>query len=249
MVLALKYLIPAPLRRWLRLQSIHVQRHMLPLDRVTDFTVLRRVRPYRDDFGWSRGKCVDRCYIEQFLAQHSSEIRGRTVEIGENLYMAQFGGDRITRADVLGVAAMPTVTIVADLSGAPSVPDNAFDCIICTQTLMFFYDVAAAVRTLYRTLAPGGAALVTLAGISQIVPKKMTGGADDYWRFTCPSAQKLFADIFGAENVTVQSYGNALTATALLHGLVAEELTPEELAYNDPNYPVIVAVRAVKPRG
>ena len=241
-----KLLVPAPLRRWLRPQKLNAQRRMLPLDHVTDFSVLRRVRPYRPDFGWHRGKCVDRYYVEQFLSGHSEDIRGRAVEIGENLYLKQFGGDRVTRADVLDFIPRPNATILADLTNAAGIPDNTFDCIVCTQTLMAIYDVHAATRTLHRILAPGGVALVTLAGISQIVPNRMNGGADDCWRFTRASAQRLFADIFGPENVTVESFGNVLTATALLHGLVAEELTPAEFSHNDPDYPVIIAVRAVK---
>jgi SAM-dependent methyltransferase len=217
------------------------------MDRVTDFSVLRRVRPYRTEFGWHRGPCIDRYYIEHFLSQHSQDIRGRAVEIGENLYMAQFGGDRITRADVLDFVQRPGVTLLADLTSASSIPDHSFDCIVCTQTLICIYDLRAAVDTLFRTLAPGGVALITLAGISQIVPASMNGGAEDLWRFTRPSAQKLFADVFGPENVTVQTFGNVLTSIALLHGLVVPELTPEEFAYNDPNYPMIVAVRATKP--
>ena len=246
MTLSLKFLVPGPLRRWLRMQKLNAQRHMLPLDRVTDFSVLRRVRPYRPDFGWHRGKCVDRYYIEQFLLQQNQDIRGHAVEIGEDQYMTRFGGERITRADVLDFIPRPGVTLVADLTCAPSIPDNTFDCVVCTQTLMAIYDVHAAIRTLHRVLAPAGVALVTLAGISQIAPNRMYGGADDCWRFTRPSAQKLFGDVFGRENVSVQSYGNVLTATALLHGLVVDELTPEEFAHNDPDYPLVIAVRAVK---
>jgi SAM-dependent methyltransferase len=246
MTFTLQRLLPAPLRRWLRQQKLNAQRSILPLDRIVDFSDLRRVRPYRPDFGWFRGKCVDRYYVEQFLAEHCQDIRGHAVEIGEDQYMRKFGGDRIRRADVLDFIAQPRATLVADLTNAASIPDDSFDCIVCTQTLMAIYDVRAAIRTMHRTLSPGGVALVTLAGISQIVPNRMNGGADDYWRFTCPSALRLFADVFGEENVAVQSFGNVLTATALLHGLVVDELTAEEFAYNDPQYPLIVAVRAVK---
>jgi SAM-dependent methyltransferase len=219
---------------------------MLKLDRVTDFSVLRTVHPHRKEFGWTRGQCVDRYYIEQFLSQHSSDIRGRAVEIAENVYMAQFGGDRIDKADVLDYVQRPGVTILADLMSASEIADDSFDCFICTQTLMYLYDLRAAVKTLWRTLAPGGVALVTLSGISQVAPLSMTGEAQDYWRFTGASAQRLFGEVFGDEQVEVQTFGNVLTAVAFLHGLVVEELTAEELAHHDPDYPVTVAVRAMK---
>jgi SAM-dependent methyltransferase len=219
---------------------------MLPLDRVTDFSQLRRVKPYRPSFGWFRGQCIDRVYIEQFLSRNHHDIRGRCVEIGENHYMNQFGGNQIARANVLDVLAREGVTIVADLADGRDIPPNSFDCIICTQVLMCIYDVRAAVDTIFRTLAPGGVALVTVAGISQIAPPTMMAEGGEFWRFTRSSAQRLFAEAFGAQNVSVETFGNVLAATAFLHGLVAAELTAEELSFNDPDYPVTIAVRAVK---
>ena len=219
---------------------------MLPLDRVTDFSQLRRVKPYRPSFGWFRGQCVDRVYIEQFLSRNHHDIRGRCVEIGENQYMKRFGGTQIDRADVLDVLSREGVTIVADLADARNVLSNSFDCIVCTQVLMCIYDVRAAIDTVYRVLAPGGVALVTVAGISQIAPPAMMAEGGEFWRFTRASAQRLFGDVFGDENVKVESFGNVLAATAFLHGLVAAELTEEELAFNDPDYPLTIAVRAVK---
>ena len=44
----------------------------------------------------------------------------------------------------------------------------------------------------------------------------------------------------------MRSYGNVLTAMCELHGLAAEELSPEELDHVDPDFEVIVTVRAVK---
>jgi hypothetical protein len=246
MTLDLKRLLPPGMRRLLREQKLRVQRSMLPLDRVTDFSALRSVHPHRPAFGWHRGKCVDRYYVERFLSANSSVIRGRVVEIGEDTYTRQFGGDRITKADVLDIVERPGLTIRADLASAGSVPDDSFDCFICTQTLPYIYNLRDAVTTIFRTLAPGGIALITLPGISQIAPKRMTGGAEDYWRFTKASAEKLFGDVFGVEHIQVENFGNVLVATALLHGLVLEELKADELVHNDPDYPVIITVRAKK---
>jgi len=219
---------------------------MLPLDRLTDFSRLRRLTPYRHAFGWFRGECVDRVYIERFLSQHAQDIRDRCLEIGESQYMDKFGADRITKRDVLDVIPRSGVTIMADLIDAPAIPSNSYDCIICTQVLMCIYDVHSAVKTIFRILAPGGVALVTLAGISHIAPPSMMAEAGEFWRLTRSSAQRLFGDAFGAESVSVESFGNVLSATAFLHGLVSAELTPEELAYNDPDYPLTITVRAMK---
>lgn len=53
-------------------------------------------------------------------------------------------------------------------------------------------------------------------------------------------------DAFGEEAVAITCYGNVLTATAFLYGLVESDLTPEDYAYQDPQYPVIVAARVQK---
>ena len=58
----------------------------------------------------------------------------------------------------------PQATIVADLTDAPHIPDDTFDCAIVTQTLQFVYDVRAAFATLHRILAPGGVLLATVPG-------------------------------------------------------------------------------------
>jgi hypothetical protein len=58
----------------------------------------------------------------------------------------------------------------------------------------------------------------------------------------------LFAASFGAENISVQSFGNVATCTAFLHGMACEELSKQELMKNDELFPLIVCVRAVKTR-
>jgi hypothetical protein len=69
----------------------------------------------------------------------------------------------------------------------------------------------------------------------------------DYWRFTSMSARRLFEESFPADQLSVQSYGNVLTATAFLYGLAAEELSREEMDTCDPNFEVTIGVKAVKP--
>ena len=55
-----------------------------------------------------------------------------------------------------------------------------------------------------------------------------------------------FAKLLQAEfaEVSVRSYGNVLAATAMLHGIVCEELSAAELDFHDPDYPVTVCAVA-----
>lgn len=129
---------------------------LLPIRRVRSFEELRRVTPISLEWGDDRGQCVDRYYIERFLAAHACDIRGRVLEIQVDAYTRRFGGKRVARSDVIHVQpGNPKATIVADLASAPHVPSEIFDCIICTQTLLLIYELKAAVRTLYRILKPG----------------------------------------------------------------------------------------------
>lgn len=242
---ALKALLPAFLRnqrraKWRRLKL------EIPVGGV-NFGDLRRPAPVSRVFGLDRGTPVDRYYIEQFLRSHASEIQRRVLEVGDNFYTRKFGGRRVTRSDILHVTGgNPKATIVADLTRSDDIPADAFDCVILTQTLQFIYDVKAAIRTLYRILKPGGVLLSTVPGISQISRYDMDRWGE-YWRFTTLSVRRLFTEVFPPENVRVNAHGNVTAAIAFLHGLAAEELFPEELSHNDPDYELLITLRAVKP--
>src|SRR5690606_18275839 len=106
------------------------------------FGDLRRVEPVSRVFGFDRGLPVDRYYIEAFLARHAGDVRGRVLEVGDDTYTRRFGGEHVTKRDVLHVVeGNPRATFVGDLSDAPGLPSDAFDCIILTQTLHLIYDV------------------------------------------------------------------------------------------------------------
>jgi SAM-dependent methyltransferase len=234
----LKRILPISARRWARQQ----QRH---LDKI-DFGSLRRIEPVSREFGFDRGQPIDRFYIEQFLAAHQTDIRGHVLELGDDTYTRRFGGSRVARSDVLHATPdNPKATIVADLTRADAIADDSFDCILFTQSLPFIYDTRAALATLRRILKPAGVVLATVPGISQISRHDMDRWGD-YWRFTSLSARRLFGDVFAPDNVTVQTYGNVLAAVAFLYGLAAQELTADELNHRDPDYEVVIAVRACK---
>jgi SAM-dependent methyltransferase len=243
----LKDRLPSPLRAWLRRLRGATRRASVTLNGVSDWSVLRRLQPYRPDFGFHYGKCVDRYYIEQFLNANSTSIRGRVAEIGGDQYSRMFGADRVTHVDVLDIDEQnPKRTITIDLADPAVAPEAVFDCILCIQTLFEIYDHAAAVRSLHKMLKPGGTLLVTLPGISQRVSAPMLGGGGDWWRYTAGSAERLFTSVFEKPGVEAKTYGNVLTATAFLHGLVESEMTRDELDFHDPAYEVLIAVKATK---
>src|SRR5438093_6250084 len=188
------------------------------------FGMLRRTRPFSTHWDDDPGLPIDRYYIHQFLSAHAADIRGRVLEIRDNTYTYKFGTGQVTQSDVLHVQeGLPGTTIVADLTRGDNIPSDTFDCIILTQTLQFIYDVHSTVRTLYRILKPRGILLATFPGISQISRRDMNRWGE-YWRFTTLSSQKCFAEVFAEEQVTVEAYGNVLSAITFLHALPAENL-------------------------
>ena len=219
-------------------------RYALPLGSVSmgDF---KKISPIRKNFGLDYGQPVDRYYIEQFLSENSEEIKGRVLEIGDNIFTLKFGGNKVTKSDILHIDKNHAgATIWGDLSSADHIPTGIFDCIILTQTLHLIFDFRAAIRTLNRILKPAGVLLITVPGISQI--DETEWGHSWYWSFTQHSAKRLFEEIFPPEKVNISIYGNVFAATAFLHGLVAEELPRKKLDCRDPYYPISIAIRAGK---
>jgi glycosyltransferase involved in cell wall biosynthesis len=222
-------------------------RERVPALHAVRFGHLQRVTPISRSFGFDRGLPVDRYYIERFLERHRSEIVGRVLEIGDDSYTRRFGGSRVSRADVLHVhPGNPRATLVGDITDPDTLPENAFDCIVLTQTLQLVYDVPLAVSRIHRALAPGGCVLVTAPGISQI--DRGEWAATWFWSFTPASLQRLFGDVFGPGSVLIERYGNVFAATAFLQGLAVEELDTADLDPIDQAYPVVVALRARKQR-
>lgn len=208
---------------------------------------LRTVHPIRRDFGWQAGQTIDRYYTEEvFFPQYKNDIRGHVLEIGDRRYTRRFGGAQVTKSDVLNVKSGDAeTTIVADLTSADHIPSDTFDCAILTFTLQFVYDVKSAIRTLYRILKPDGVLLMVVPGISQIA-RYDDDNWGEYWRFTSRSVRMLFSEVFGPEKLSILSYGNVLTCLASLHGLISSELRREELNHHDPDYELLITIRAVK---
>ena len=227
------------------LHALVRRRHFPAVGRV-DLGSLDRVSPVSDNWGFDRGTPVDRLYIEDFIAIFRDDIRGRVLEIYNDDYTSRFGGDRVSQSDILhDTPDLPRATMVLDLSKTSEAPENLFDCIICTQTLHLIFDFSAAIRSLHKLLKPGGVLLFTVPGISA-TPHRGMGGYPDFWRFTSYSVHRLFEECFDAESLTLRLYGNVYAATAFLHGLAVEELDQAKLSYSDPDFEMLIAVRATK---
>ncbi|MEN3336600.1 MAG: hypothetical protein V7647_276, partial [Acidobacteriota bacterium] len=210
-----------------------------------DWGDLRRTEPVSRDWGYDRGTPVDRPYIEAFLADHSSDVRGAVLEVQEDDFTRAFGGPRVTASDVLDIdPSNSRATVLADLRCAPGLPSSHFDCIVLTQTLHVIDDVGAALQESYRILRPGGVLLATLPAASRTCLEYGENG--DFWRVTPAGARRVVQEAFAPSHASCDVYGNVLTNTAFLYGLAAEELTDAEFSTTDPYFPLITGIRARK---
>jgi glycosyltransferase involved in cell wall biosynthesis len=197
------------------------------------------------EFGYDRGKPLDRHYVEDFLARHAQLIRGHVLEIGDTSYTMQFGGDRVVAAEAFHrFAGQPGVTYVGDMSGVHNLPDNTFDCMVLTQTLHLIFDMPATIATIWKTLKPGGSVLITVPWLSPI--DKGEWNETWYWAISPAGLRKLLETRFAKDDIAIDAYGNALAASAFLYGLAEHEVRPQDLAVDDPLCPVIVAASARK---
>ena len=218
--------------------------------------------PASREWGLDRGTAIDRHYIEDFLGRYGrqgdldGDIRGKVLEIGGGEYCERFGRRSdagrpggVESLDILDIEpSNPAATIVGDLTDGDTLRPDTYDCVICTEVLMLIYDVRTALANLHRAMRPGGVLLVTVGGVQQICTPEIDRHGD-YWRFTSLSMRRLLEEVFPSDQVTVEAFGNVLSASAYLYGLAAEELSRGDLDLRDSQYEVTIAARAVKASG
>ena len=205
----------------------------------------RSTKPLSNYHGFDRGIPLDRFYIENFLEQNKTLVKGVCLELLNNDYTLKYGGTNITKSDVLDIdSSNKNANIIGDLRNLSSVADNTYDCLILTQVLQFIDDTSAAISECYRILKPEGTLLVTLPSLSRIDP--ISGQEGDYWRFTTASASYLFRKNFKPEQTEIESLGNVRSGLYFYAGLVQEDSSVKTLEKNDPHFPLIITVKAQK---
>jgi SAM-dependent methyltransferase len=206
---------------------------------------LRRTTPFSDCYGWDRGLPIDRYYIEGWIERQASAIRGEALEVRGPEYAERFGGDRVTKVHVVDIDAdNPKATVIADLTKEGSLPDEAYDTIVMTQTLHVTEDDEGGFRTLWRALRPGGTILFSGPCVGRIDHEL---AEYDSWRYTPNGLRRKLARLLPDAQVSVEGFGNVLAGAAYLYGIAVQELTPAELDVRDPGFPIVVCAKIDKP--
>nr|WP_308624401.1 hypothetical protein [uncultured Eisenbergiella sp.] len=195
--------------------------------------------------GFDRGTPIDRVYIARFLQEHKKYITGNVVEIGDNAYTLEYGKNInksfVLTADEKLSKCGKSIIIYGDLQNGKGCQSNIADCFILTQTFPFIYDINNAARNVMEMLKPGGAALITVSGISMI-SKYDDERWGHFWGFTETSLRRLFDGIAGRKQIEVYSMGNPKTASAFIYGLSKEDLDAQDFLMDDALIPVIIGV-------
>lgn len=226
--------------------------HSWPLIRQWRTLRFRRLTPL--GAGRSSGLSTIRYYWADFLEQHRADIRGHVLEIGETVTVRAFGGDQITQADALDLAAhSPEVKVVADLSRADHVAGEQYDCFVNQFTTTVIYDIAAFLYHSIRLLKPGGVLLINFWCVDFYLHRGLDMGTGaplymHHW-FTPIQVENLLRRVgLGEKDFSVKIYGNLLTRLAFLLNEPAQAFTPAELDYADPGHPLLIGVRVVRPQ-
>lgn len=208
---------------------------------------LRRTTPFSDCYGWDRGLPIDRYYIEGWLARHADAVRGDVLEVRSPDYTVRYGGDRVTQAHVVDIdETNAEATLFADLTVEGSLPDDAYDAIVMTQTLHVTADDEAGFRTLWRALRPGGTILFSGPCVGRIDHEL---AEYDSWRYTPNGLRRKLERLLPEAQSSVEGFGNVLAGAAYLYGIAVQELSPAELDVRDPSFPIVVCARIAKPAG
>jgi ubiquinone/menaquinone biosynthesis C-methylase UbiE len=205
---------------------------------------LRRTAPVNNDYGRGRGTSVDRWYINEFMSANADAMTGRILELQNGEWSSKYRDPATSTVTVLDVNPNnPEVTYLADLNEPDSIQPASFDCVVVPQTLQYLSDLVVSLRTLGRAVCAGGTVLVTMPTISKL--DASCGPDADLWRLTPSGLARLIETALPDATHAVSGFGNVLTAVAFLEGLAAEELSAAELAYHDPDFPLLACARIV----
>jgi hypothetical protein len=206
---------------------------------------LPRVAPLSRQSALDRGLPIDRYFITAFLQEHAADVRGDVMEMSRSGYTRTYGGDRVRSVAVVDIDPdNAQATLRCDLCEADSLPTEAYDCIVFTQTLHLLVELDVALRNLWGALRPGGVLLMTVPALSCSTPI-----GSDYWRFTPLGLDALLTRTLPADaDIVTNGRGNSIAAAAQIVAASVEDLGAHHLHPHDPAYPVVVEARVAKPQ-
>ncbi|MBK1987560.1 class I SAM-dependent methyltransferase [Sphaerospermopsis aphanizomenoides BCCUSP55] len=200
---------------------------------------LKKTVPICQAFGLTRGKPVDRYYLNKFIAEIYPQITGNILEIGgipkdKDFYQVNPGSSY----QIMNLEPGLGIDIVGDAHDVSMIQPESFDSIITFNVLEHCYAPWQVVENIYTWLKPGGKCFAMVPSAVRLHATPM-----DYWR-PLPDAFAWMFRNFSQKKLYV--YGNPISVIASYHGIATEELTTEELDAFHPDYPVATCIVAQK---
>lgn len=200
---------------------------------------LKKSVPICQAFGLTRGKPVDRYYLNKFIQEIKPQIAGKILEIGgiakdKDFYEVNLGSSY----QIMNIEPGSGIDIVGDAHNVSIIKPESFDSIISFNVLEHCYAPWQVVENIYTWLKPGGKCFVMVPSAVRLHATPM-----DYWR-PLPDAFAWMFRNFSQQKLYV--YGSPITVIASYHGIATEELTTEELEAFHPDFPVATCIVAQK---
>lgn len=183
-----------------------------------------------------RGRELAEHYAREHVAAWRHDVRGRVLELGG------LGTARHLVATLgHGAGRRVAEVVAADLDQLAGVPSAAFDTVLALSVLHRRPAPEEQVQALHRVLRPGGTLLLTEPALAA------AAAGDAQWLATVEGVRATLSGPFAPPDVAVGSRGNLHVVTAALHGLGPEELGAGRLRVIEPEHPVLVTARALRP--
>lgn len=214
-------------------------RKLICSENNADIIKMLDMNPVGKTYGAARGGSVCRYYLDGFLNQYKSVIKGRVLEIGDRNYTDRYG-TAVKESYVLHFDEQYEgygLDFRGDLRTGEGISKDFYDCIILTQVLNFVQDIKNTPDILIDALKTGGQLLLCVSGISPIVRYDMDKYGH-YWNFTDKSIRNMFTR--DNTECEVWTKGNCKVACAFLQGMGCAELTREELDDTDEDFQVVI---------
>lgn len=202
------------------------------------------LEPKSRNYGMDRGTVINRHYVDGFMVRHAEDIRGHVLEFHEPLYAGSLGNG-VTKIDIMDNRKFAKTTIVYDLTQDPrNAPQEKFDCIIMTMVLNSIFDKDTAMKAIEIMLKHDGVLLFAVPGICQLARSSEQWWLER-WRFSISSVGEFLKRGFRVTDI--EAFGNLHAAICQLSGIALEETSKDLVDIYDPDYPVAICARAVKP--
>ncbi|MDB3916509.1 methyltransferase domain-containing protein [Alphaproteobacteria bacterium] len=128
--------------------------------------------------------------IEQLHLKFSKKLdknKIKILDVAPEIYEGARKYFKVSTVDTLDIDPHSGADIIADLSHCPTVEDNSYDLVFCTEVLEHTATPQFCVDTLYRILRPNGTLIVTTPFNFRI-----HNPLPDFWRFTEHGLRLMF---------------------------------------------------------